>query len=97
MMSTIRACGADTVAIAGTEQFGVRGIRRLIWDLEPLGVDLVVSTGVMDVALSGLVMRPIAGVPLLHIEKPSTVGQNAFRSESTPASSQWFGLHRHAA
>ena len=69
-LEAIRSCGADTVAIAGTEHFGVRGIRRLIWDLEPMGVDLVVSTGVMDVALSRLVMRPIAGLPLLHIEKP---------------------------
>jgi exopolysaccharide biosynthesis polyprenyl glycosylphosphotransferase len=69
-LEAIRSCGADTVAIAGTEHFGVRGIRRLIWNLEPMGVDLVVSTGVMDVALSRLVMRPIAGIPLLHIEKP---------------------------
>jgi exopolysaccharide biosynthesis polyprenyl glycosylphosphotransferase len=69
-VEAIRTCGADTVAIAGTEHFGVRGIRRLLWDLEPMGVDLVVSTGVMDVALSRLVMRPNAGLPLLHIEKP---------------------------
>jgi exopolysaccharide biosynthesis polyprenyl glycosylphosphotransferase len=73
-LEAIRTCGADTVAIAGTEHFGVRGIRRLIWDLEPMGVDLVVSTGVMDVALSRLVMRPIAGLPLLHIEKPQYLG-----------------------
>ena len=70
MVRAIHTFGADTVAIAGTEHFGVQGIRRLIWDLEPMGVDLVVSTGVMDVALSRLVMRPIAGLPLLHIEKP---------------------------
>lgn len=69
-VEAIHACRADTVAIAGTGLFGVKGIRRLIWDLEPLGVELVVSTGVMDVALSRLVMRPIAGLPLLHIEKP---------------------------
>lgn len=74
VLEAIRTCGADTVAIAGTEHFGVTGIRRLIWDLEPLGVDLVVSTGVMDVALSRLVMRPIAGLPLLHIEKPQYLG-----------------------
>jgi exopolysaccharide biosynthesis polyprenyl glycosylphosphotransferase len=79
MMPAIRACGADTVAIAGTEHFGVRGVRRLIWELEPLGVDLVVSTGVMDVALSRLVMRPIAGLPLLHIEKPQYRGAKRFQ------------------
>jgi exopolysaccharide biosynthesis polyprenyl glycosylphosphotransferase len=74
VLEAIRTCGADTVAIAGTEHFGVRGIKKLIWDLEPLGVDLVISTGVMDVALSRLVMRPIAGLPLLHIEKPQYLG-----------------------
>ena len=62
------------MAIAGTEHFGVRGIRRLIWDLESIGVDLVVSTGALDVALSRLAMRPIAGLPLLHIEKPQYQG-----------------------
>ncbi|MGB3482229.1 MAG: sugar transferase [Mycobacterium sp.] len=74
MMAAIRSCGADTVAIAGTEHFGIRGIRRLIWDLESLGVDLVVSTGAMDVALSRLRMLPLTGLPLLHIEKPQYRG-----------------------
>ncbi|OBF16536.1 polyprenyl glycosylphosphotransferase [Mycobacterium sp. ACS4331] len=82
MLAAIRSCGADTVAIAGTEHFGVRGIRRLIWDLEPLGVDLVVSTGVMDVALARLVMRPIAGLPLLHIEKPQYLGAKRFQKRA---------------
>lgn len=81
-LEAIRTCGADTVAIAGTEHFGVRGIRRLLWDLEPLGVDLVVSTGVMDVALSRLVMRPIAGLPLLHIEKPQYLVAKRFQKRA---------------
>ena len=79
VLSAINACGADTVAIAGTEHFGVKGIRRLIWDLEPKGVDLMVSTGVMDVALSRLVMRPSAGLPVLHIEKPKYQGAKKFQ------------------
>ncbi|MUL83996.1 MULTISPECIES: sugar transferase [unclassified Mycolicibacterium] len=81
-LAAIRSCGADTVAIAGTEHFGVKGIRRLIWDLEPLGIDLVVSTGVMDVALARLVMRPIAGLPLLHIEKPQYLGAKRFQKRA---------------
>ena len=73
-LQAIRDCGADTVAIAGTGDFGVQGLRRLIWELEPMGVDLMVSPGVMDVALNRLVMRPIAGLPLLHIDKPQYQG-----------------------
>jgi exopolysaccharide biosynthesis polyprenyl glycosylphosphotransferase len=81
-LQAIRTCGADTVAIAGTEHFGVRGIRKLLWDLEPMGVDLVVSTGVMDVALSRLVMRPNAGLPLLHIEKPQYHSAKRFKKHA---------------
>ena len=36
-LQAIRGCGADTVAIAGTEDFGFQGIRRLIWELEADG------------------------------------------------------------
>ena len=82
MLNAIHTSGADTVAIAGTECFGVRGIRRLIWELEPMGVDLVVTTGVMDVALSRLLMRPIAGLPLLHIEKPKYRGSKRFQKRA---------------
>ncbi|MFI5509941.1 sugar transferase [Mycobacterium sp. NPDC051804] len=74
LLQAVRSCGADTVAIAGTEHFGVKGIRRLIWELEPMDVELVVSPGVMDVARSRLVMRPIAGLPLLYIDKPQYQG-----------------------
>lgn len=81
-VDAIRTCGADTVAIAGTELLGGRAIQRLIWDLEPLGVDLVVSTGIMDVALSRMVMRPTAGLPLLHIEQPQYQRAKRFQKQA---------------
>ena len=81
-LQAIRDCGADTVAIAGTGEFGVQGLRRLIWELEPMGVDLMVSPGVMDVALNRLVMRPIAGLPLLHIDKPQYQGTKGFQKRA---------------
>jgi exopolysaccharide biosynthesis polyprenyl glycosylphosphotransferase len=70
------------VAIAGTGDFGIQGLRRLIWELEPMGVDLMVSPGVMDVALNRLVMRPIAGLPLLQIEKPQYQGAKRFQKRA---------------
>jgi exopolysaccharide biosynthesis polyprenyl glycosylphosphotransferase len=69
-VAAISYCGADTVALTGTERFGVQGIRQLMWRLETLDVDLVVAPGVMDVAEGRLVLRPVAGFPLLHVEKP---------------------------
>lgn len=73
-VSAIGLCGADTVAVTRTEHFGVHAIRDLMWRLETMDVDLVVSAGVMDVAGARLTMRPIAGYPLLHVDKPQYEG-----------------------
>jgi exopolysaccharide biosynthesis polyprenyl glycosylphosphotransferase len=43
---------------------------------------LVVSPGVVDVAQSRLVMRPIAGLPLLQIEKPQYRGAKRFQKRA---------------
>jgi exopolysaccharide biosynthesis polyprenyl glycosylphosphotransferase len=82
VLSAIRSRGVDKVAIAGTDHFGVKGIRKLIWELEPMGVELVVSPGVMDVARSRLLMRPIAGLPLLYIDKPQYQGAKRFQKRA---------------
>lgn len=78
----IRTFGADTLAVVGTEHLGVQQIRKLIWKLEPLGVELLVSPGVTDVAGSRLTMLPVAGLPLLHIEKPQYRGAERFQKRA---------------
>ncbi|WP_110881896.1 sugar transferase [Mycolicibacterium vulneris] len=75
-------CGADTVAVARTEHFGERGIRELMWQLETIDIDLAVSPGVMDVANARLALRPYAGFPLLHVEKPQYEGTNRFQKRA---------------
>lgn len=66
--------GADTVALTTTDHLGPDGVRELSWDLDKLGVDLVVTPGVVDVAGPRLTMRPVAGLPLIHVEKPQYSG-----------------------
>ena len=66
----IHQCNADTLAIVGAQHLGAQELRRLIWKLEPMGVELVVSPGVMDVSCARLTMLPVAGLSLMHIEKP---------------------------
>jgi exopolysaccharide biosynthesis polyprenyl glycosylphosphotransferase len=65
---------ADTVALTATEHLGPEGMRELSWQLDSLGVDLVVSPGVVDVAGPRLTMRPVAGLPLIHVERPQYSG-----------------------
>ncbi len=74
VVEALRASKADTVAVTATETLGHEGIKDLVWDLEPCDADLVVATGVVDVSSPRLEMRPVAGLPLIHVEKPSYHG-----------------------
>ncbi len=65
---------ADTVALTSTGHLGPDGVRELSWQLDSLDIDLVVSPGMMDVAGPRLTMRPVAGLPLIHVEKPQYSG-----------------------
>ncbi|GAB98869.1 putative glycosyltransferase [Gordonia namibiensis NBRC 108229] len=65
----VRACSADAVAIT-TPSPGHEFIRELSWELEGLGVDVLVAPGVTDVAGPRMMMRQVEGLPLLHIDKP---------------------------
>jgi exopolysaccharide biosynthesis polyprenyl glycosylphosphotransferase len=45
-------------------------LRRVAWDLEGSSIQLVVVPSVNEVAGSRIHMRPVAGLPLLHLEQP---------------------------
>jgi exopolysaccharide biosynthesis polyprenyl glycosylphosphotransferase len=81
-IAAIGRCGADTVVVTHAEHFGVHGIRKLMWQLETMDVDLVVAPGVMDVAEGRLALRPVAGFPLLHVEKPQYQGTKCFQKRA---------------
>ena len=73
------ASGSHAVAVAATEQFHGTSLRDLSWELENLDVDLLVAPGVVDVAGPRLHMRPVAGLPLIHVEKPQYHGAKRFQ------------------
>lgn len=78
----IRDCGADTVAVTSTGHLGPRGIGDLSWRLDKLEVDLVVSPAMVDVAGPRLTVRPLGGVPLIQIAKPSYDGAAGFQKRA---------------
>jgi exopolysaccharide biosynthesis polyprenyl glycosylphosphotransferase len=45
-------------------------MQNLSWDLDGLNVDMLVAPGIVDVAGPRMALRPVEGLPLLHIEKP---------------------------
>ena len=68
----VRQHDADTVAVASAVPSHV--VRRLAWGLEGSGVDLVVAPSVVDVAGPRVSVRPVAGLPLLHVDEPEFTG-----------------------
>lgn len=70
LLRAVQETGADAVAVTATERLGARGIRDLSWQLEKHDIDLLVSPGMADVASPRLLMRPVGGLPLIHVEKP---------------------------
>ncbi|MGW5288808.1 sugar transferase [Rhodococcus pyridinivorans] len=78
VLEALKRIGADAVVITATEKVGHRGIRNLLWELEDSEVDLVIAPGIVDVSGPRLEMRPVAGLPLIHVEKPQYHGAKSF-------------------
>jgi exopolysaccharide biosynthesis polyprenyl glycosylphosphotransferase len=73
-LHAIDLLNAEVVAVSGDPDLSGRALRRLAWSLEERAVDLVVATGLLDVAGPRLSIRPAAGMPLLHVERPAMSG-----------------------
>lgn len=79
VVGAVTATNSHAVAITATERLDGRGIRDLSWELEKLDIDLLVAPGVVDIAGPRLQMRPVAGLPLIHVEKPQYHGAARFQ------------------
>ncbi len=73
-MSAVDLFDADVVAVSSDPDLQGPELRRLAWSLEERQVELVVSPGLLGVAGPRLSIRPTAGMPLLHVERPVMSG-----------------------
>lgn len=73
------ATKSHAVAVAASERLHGSGMRELSWELEKLNIDLLVAPGVIEVAGPRLHVRPVAGLPLIHVEKPQYHGAKRFQ------------------
>jgi exopolysaccharide biosynthesis polyprenyl glycosylphosphotransferase len=64
----------DAIAVAAWSTFSQLELRRLAWELEGTDVDVLVAPNLTDVAGPRLSIRPVAGLPLLHVDKPEFTG-----------------------
>ena len=70
VLSVADEVSADTVLVA--RGVAAAEVRRVAWELEYAPIDLVVVPSITDVTSPRIQMRPVAGLPLLHLERPTT-------------------------
>jgi exopolysaccharide biosynthesis polyprenyl glycosylphosphotransferase len=70
----VEVTGAGTVAVLACPEMDGVALRRLAWLLETDEVELVVAPALMEVAGPRTSIRPVAGLPLLHVEHPELAG-----------------------
>jgi len=66
--------GVDTVAVTSSSETAAEYLRRLSWELEGSGLELLVTPGLIEVAGPRLHIRPFDGLPLLAVEEPRFEG-----------------------
>ncbi|MFI7075686.1 sugar transferase [Micromonospora sp. NPDC049903] len=74
LVPLVQQLGADTIAVCGPASLESYELRKLAWQLEGTGLDLVVVPQVTDITGPRIHVRPIEGLPLLNVEEPTISG-----------------------
>lgn len=74
VVEAVAAVDADAVIVAGPMKGGGRYIQRLGWKLEQSATQLILTTGLTNVAGPRIHSRPVEGLPLMHVELPQYSG-----------------------
>lgn len=71
---------ADAVIVAGTPADRPDFVHDLAWALEGAATDLIIATNLANVAGPRIHLRPVEGLPLIHVEIPQFEGaKHAFK------------------
>jgi exopolysaccharide biosynthesis polyprenyl glycosylphosphotransferase len=74
IVGTVERYRADTVAVLACPEMSGLRLRDLAWQLEKSDTDLWLAPALLDIAGPRTTIRPVAGLPLLHMEHPEFSG-----------------------
>ncbi|WP_396668817.1 sugar transferase [Microbacterium sp. R86528] len=69
---------ADTVAITSTDDLPPQKVKQISWGLEGGKQHLVLAPSIIDIAGPRIHIRPVSGLPLMHVETPRFSGGQRF-------------------
>ncbi len=82
----------DTVAVLPSPELDGSMLRRLGWRLEGSDAELLVAPAITDVVGPRIHIRPVAGLPLLHMERPELTGVRRITKELFDRAASGFAL-----
>lgn len=74
VMEAMHRTDADTLLITSASELSPDRVRALSWQLEPGRQHLIVAPSLTDIGGPRLHTRPVAGLPLVHVETPRFTG-----------------------
>jgi len=78
LQDAMTAVDADTVVVTSSDELPPQRMRELSWSLEPGRQHLVVVPSLTDIGGPRIHTRPVAGLPLIHVETPRYEGKRLF-------------------
>jgi exopolysaccharide biosynthesis polyprenyl glycosylphosphotransferase len=70
----VSAAQADTVVVLSCPELNGATLRRLSWTMEDEKIDVIVASALLDVAGDRTTIRPVDGLPMLHLDRAAVRG-----------------------
>jgi exopolysaccharide biosynthesis polyprenyl glycosylphosphotransferase len=82
VVDAVQRTAADAVAVTASGAFGSDAVRSLGWELEDSTADLMLAPALTNIAGPRIHTEPVAGLPLIHVERPTYREANRFLKRS---------------
>ncbi|MFB9280991.1 sugar transferase [Microbacterium laevaniformans] len=83
---------ADTVAVTSTDELPPDKVKQISWNLQAGRQHLVLAPSIVDIAGPRLHTRPVAGLPLIHVETPRFSKGQLFLKRSVDVTASALGV-----
>ena len=94
VVAVVERFEVDTVAVLPSPELDGPRLRRLGWDLEKTNAELLLAPAVTEIVGPRVRIRPVCGLPLLHMEKPELTSRGGvfYRQERVGRDGQTFSM-----
>jgi exopolysaccharide biosynthesis polyprenyl glycosylphosphotransferase len=82
----------DTVAVLPCPELDGPALRRLGWDLEKTRAELLLAPAITEIVGTRVRIRPVCGLPLMHMERPELTGHRRITKDLFDKVSASLGL-----